>query len=282
MKEGNLVRRNGRARGQALVLTLLMAFAFASMASLFVPDTVSAQDEVDYIVITDAPDGNAIGNMTYNITDTDAFYCSSYNHTTGYLGLVNCSWYSEINEVGSVYPTYGPNVTFTAVGIGSTRVHVYSGDDTNRTRWNNTGQLRVGDGIDYIAITDSPGGTPIGNTTYFLGENDTYYCSGYNLTSGYVGLVVCNWYSEVWQVGYVEPSWGNSTTFFTTGAGSTWVHAYNYYPDPPGTQNGSHNVTGELKVVPKNVDYIVIIDSPDGGSGSWVGPRTYILGDTDT
>ncbi len=274
------MRGNGGARGQAVVLTLLMAFAFASMASLFVPDTVSAQDDVDYIVVTDAPDGNPIGDMVYNITDTDAFYCSSYNYATGYLGLINCSWYSEIPDVGQVDPTYGPNVTFTAVGFGSTRVHVYSGDGTNRTRWNNTGRLRVGDGIDYIAITDAPGGTPIGNMTYFLGENDTYYCSGYNLTSGYVGLVVCHWYTENWQVGYVEPEWGNSTTFFTTGVGSTWVHAYCYYPDPPG-QNGTYNVTGVLDVIPMNIDYIMIVDSGNGRTPNWVGDRNYTLGDTD-
>ncbi|MCK4367049.1 MAG: hypothetical protein KAU99_06220 [Thermoplasmata archaeon] len=51
------MKKSQRVRGQALILTLLMAFAFASLASLFVLDSVRAQ-EIDYIVITDAPDGN--------------------------------------------------------------------------------------------------------------------------------------------------------------------------------------------------------------------------------
>jgi parallel beta-helix repeat protein len=265
-----------------LVLTLLVAFAFASMASLLVPDTVSAQDDVDYITVTDAPDGNPIINMTYNITDTDSFFCSAYNHTTGYLRLLNCSWYSEIPEVGTVTPDYWSEVTFTAISTGTTRVHVYWGHDTNRTRYNYTGTLRVGDGIDDIVITDSPDGTPIGNMSYFLGENDTYYCSAYNHTTGYLGLVWCNWYSENWEVGFVEPSWGNSTTFFTTNTGTTIVHAYNYYPDPPGTQNGTQNMTGILIVTPTNIDYIVIVESSDIVNPKWVGPRTYLIGEEDT
>ena len=273
------MKKSQRVRGQALILTLLMAFAFASLASLFVPDSVSAQ-EIDYIVITDAPDGNPIGNMTYDVDDNDTFYCSSYNSTAGYIGLVNCSWFSEIPEVGYVDPTHGANVTFNAVGLGATWVYAYFMDPLNRTHHYFTGELRVGDYVDYIVITDSPAGNPIGNMTYYLGENDTFYCSGYNHTSGYVGLVVCHWYSEKWDVGYVQPTRGTTTTFYTRGMGSTWVHAHSYYPDP-GTQNGSYNVTGELKVVPKNVDYIVIVDMQNGTYHGWVGPRTYILGDTD-
>ncbi|MFQ6060565.1 MAG: NosD domain-containing protein, partial [Thermoplasmata archaeon] len=46
-----------------------------------------------------------------------------------------------------------------------------------------------------------------------------------------------------------------------------------------------NDVTGELKVVPKNIDYIVIVDSPNPSgpdAGKWVGDRTYLVGDTDT
>ncbi|MCJ2564265.1 MAG: pectinesterase family protein, partial [Candidatus Thermoplasmatota archaeon] len=41
------------------------------------------------------------------------------------------------------------------------------------------------------------------------------------------------------------------------------------------------NVTGELKVIPMNIDYIMIVDSGDGGNPNWVGDRNYTLGDTD-
>ncbi|MEE9490584.1 MAG: hypothetical protein V3V91_09125, partial [Thermoplasmata archaeon] len=233
--------RDLRARGQALILTLLVAFAFLSLAALLVSDNVRAQ-ELDYIAITDAPDGNPIGDMNYSVGDNDSFYCSGYNHTSGYIGLMNCTWFSEVPEVGYVDPEFGGNVTFHAASIGATWVYATYYDPLNHTMYNFTGQLRVGDGVDYIVITDSPDGAPIGNMTYYLGENDTFYCSGYNNTTGYLGLVSAYWWSEDWEVGHVDPPRGNSTTFVTTGMGSTWVHAHSYYPDP-GTQNGTYNVT---------------------------------------
>lgn len=271
-----------RARGQALILMLLIAFAFLSLASMLIPN--ARAQEIDYIVITDAPGGNAIDNMTYDVGNTDAFYCSGYNLITGYVSLVNCSWYSEFPEVGFVDPIWGTNVTFHAVGIGATWVFSYSMDPTNQSLYDFTGNLIVGEAFDYIVITDTPGGNPIENMTYYLGENDTYYCSGYNNTTGYIGLVDCYWYNENWGVGYVDPLRGNSTTFHATGSGSTCVHANMYYPDPGG-QNQTWDVTGELKVIPMNIDYIVIVDSPDGSGGTqggeWVGNRNYTVGDTD-
>ncbi|MCJ2669857.1 MAG: hypothetical protein LN416_05035, partial [Candidatus Thermoplasmatota archaeon] len=113
------MKKSQSVRGQALVLTLLMAFAFASLASLFVPDSVSAQ-EVYYIVITDSPGGNPIGNRAYDVGDNETFYCSSYNSTGDFMGLVDCFWSSVWPEVGYVDPTSGSNATFNAASIGET------------------------------------------------------------------------------------------------------------------------------------------------------------------
>ncbi|MFQ6060082.1 MAG: nitrous oxide reductase family maturation protein NosD [Thermoplasmata archaeon] len=144
--------------------------------------------------------------------------------------------------------------------------------------------VRAQEGLDYIVITDSPDGNPIENMTYYLGDNDIFYCSGYNWSLGYIGLQECYWYSENWEVGFVDPPRGTNVTFFTVGLGSTWVWAHTYDSGGP-NQNYTDDVTGELRVLPKNIDYIVIVDSPNIGEpdpGEWVGDRRYNVGDTDT
>lgn len=367
-------------RGLALVLPLAVALSFfVSLASLlYVSDTVQAQG-IDFIEITDAPDGNPINNMTYLIGENDTYYCSGYNWTQGYMGLQICTWYSEDRQVISLSPWNVTNFTYVnAVGPGTTMVYAThdNGDPTglltdytrgltvtpegvdyiivmhahdgstgewgwvgdvtyhlgdwdyfyalafNNTtgeigqvssNWttnnsavcgittpgqstyftakslgtcivtaeyqsitNVTGTITVTHGLDYIIITDSPDGTPIGDKVYNLGQNDTFYCSGYNDTQGYLGLERCYWDSQDTKVGDVEPRWNQSTLFMTKGFGTTIVTANRYHPG----QNFTMNTTGILDVVADNVDYIVIVDSPI--TGKWVGDTTYNIGDDDT
>jgi parallel beta-helix repeat protein len=365
-----------------LVVPLVLALSvFTSIgAFLYTSNVVQAQNGLDYIIITDSPNGTPIDNMTYNIDDNDTYYCSGYNWTQGYLGLEPCDWYSENRVVGSVNPMQNATSTlFTALSGGTTRVRASAdnGDPTTGTvdwtgtltvipdnvdfivvmhsddggsgstgwvgdttynlgevdwflavafndtqgeigtvvaNWtttnatvcnitskgdgttfiaaaegtctvtaefmgihtNTTGTLTVVGALDYVTITDSPNGTPIGNMTYTLGESDTYYCSGYNFTQGYTGLEYCYWTSEDWTVGEVNPYDGVNTTFFTKGLGTTHVTVNQYDPG----QNTTWNTTGALEVVAENVDYIVIVDSPS--NGKWVDDRTYNLSDTDT
>ncbi|MEE9224487.1 MAG: NosD domain-containing protein, partial [Thermoplasmata archaeon] len=352
---------------------------FVSLASmLYLSDTVQAQG-VDFIVITDAPDGNAINNMTYIIGQKDTYYCSGYNFTQGYMGLQFCTWYSENWQVIVVSPYNNTNLTVVdPVGAGTTRVYAthndgdpggplvdYTGQLTvmaegvdyivvmhfsegstgglgwvgdvtyhlgdwdyfyayayNNTtgqigqvksNWtttdsvvcgittpgestyftakslgtctvtaeyqgisNVTGTITVTHKLDYIAITDSPNGTPIGDKEYNLGQNDTFYCSGYNYTQGYMGLENSYWNSKNTTVGDIDPRQGKSTLFTAKGFGTTIVTANGYQPG----QNFTLNTTGILNIVADNVDYIVIVDSPI--TGKWVGDTTYNIGDDDT
>jgi parallel beta-helix repeat protein len=352
---------------------------FVSLGSLlYVSDTVQAQG-IDYIEITDSPDGNAINDMTYIVGDKDTYYCSGYNWSIGYMGLQDCTWYTEDWQVITVSPWNMTNSTsISAVGSGNTRVYAthddgdptglltdYTGellvgpedvdfivimhsDDggTGQLQWvgdvtyhlgdwdyffamgfndttgevgqvtanwttnnsvvcnlsstpsqatsffakslgtcnvtaeykgmtNVTGTLTVTHMVDYIVVTDSPNGTPILDMEYILGENDTFYCSAYNNTFGYLGLVSCYWDSQNPIVGNVNPRSGTSTLFMTKAFGSTYVTASRYHPG----QNQTMNTTGVLNVVADNVDYIVIVDSPV--TRKWVDDTTYNIGDDD-
>lgn len=366
-----------------MAVGVLLIFFGVIMSLSFSSDVVQAQNGLDYIVITDAPNATPILDMTYHVGDKDTYYCSGYNYTQGFIGLEPCAWFSENEKVGTVQPKgNATSTTFTAVGVGVTRVSatidvggnatiynytgiltvnpsqvdyivaVHHGDDpTGRVQWigdttynvgetdyfyamaynntlgelgfvdanwtttnstvcglndtgttvifralaegtckvtaeylgkhfNTTGTLTVVPGLDFIEITDSPGGNPIGNMTYYLGDNDTFYCSGYNNSRGFVGLEECFWYSEDWRVGRVDPEYGTTVTFITVGLGSTWVIAYTYEPG----QNQTSDSTGVLNVVAKNIDYIVIVDSENiqnPNQTKWVGNRNYSVDDTD-
>lgn len=367
-------------RGLALVFAFVLTLSFfLSLASLlYVSDNVQAQG-VDFIEITDAPDGNPIRDMTYPLGKVDTYYCSGYNYTQGYVDLQLCTWYSENWQVIAVGPNNNTNYTdILAVGPGTTMVYathdtgdpngtlvdytgelivlgeqidniviMYSPDgSTGLSGWvgdvtyhlgdwdnfyavafndtsgqiglvfanwtttdpivcgittpgdstfftakalgtcqitaeyqgltNSTGTITVTHKLDYIAITDSPNGTPIGDKTYTLGQNETYYCSGYNHTYGYLGLEDCYWYSENVTVGDVDSRQGETTLFTAKGLGYTIVTAHIYHPG----QNYSWNTTGVLEVVADNIDYIVIVDSPI--SLKWVNDTVYNIGDEDT
>ncbi|UCD92850.1 MAG: right-handed parallel beta-helix repeat-containing protein [Methanobacteriota archaeon] len=237
---------------------------------------------IDYIMIVDSPDGTPpgpgrwVGDRTYHVGETETYYAMAYYNGSA-VGLVPANWTTTNSTVCGI-TAHGTSTFFEALDLGTCNVTAeYLGNYTNTT-----GTLTVVGGLDYILITDSPGGVEIGNMTYFLGENDTFYCSGYNNSLGFTGLEECYWESEDWQVGIVEPRWGTTVTFRTVGIGSTWVMAHIY--DDPG-QNVSYDITGELKVIPKNIDFIVIVDSSNIGGpnpAKWVGDKTYLIGDTDT
>ena len=108
---------------------------------------------------------------------------------------------------------------------------------------------------------------------YSLGENDTFYCAGYNSTSGYIDDFQANWYSTNAYAGEVNPaSNSNWTEFQTLSGGVLQVRAY-----IPG---GPYNTTGDLTVTTP-IDYIIIRDAPNG-SGQWVGEKEYAVYEEET
>ncbi len=257
-----------------LVLALTI---YASLASvLFTSNVVQAQNDLDYIIITDSPNGTAIDNMTFNVGENDTFYCSGYNFTTGYLGLERCDWYSENSPVGTVVPSRNSTTTtFTAVSGGTTRVRAIA-DNGNPTvgvvDW--TGTLTVTpEGLDYIIVMHSPdGGTGqlgwVGDTTYHLGEMDWFFAVAFNNSQGQIGMVIANWTTTNSTVCNITAK-GDSTTFHATAEGTCKITA-----EFLGTYT---NTTGTLTVNGR-LDYIAITDAPDGNP---IMDMTYTLGETD-
>ncbi|MCK5291026.1 MAG: right-handed parallel beta-helix repeat-containing protein [Thermoplasmata archaeon] len=257
-----------------LVLALTI---YASLASvLFTVNVVQAQTGLDYIIITDSPNGTAIDNMTYDVGENDTYYCSGYNYTTGYLGLELCDWYSENWAVGTVTPVRNSTTTtFTAVSGGTTRVRAIA-DNGNLTvgavDW--TGTLTVTpEGLDYIIIMRSPDGGSgqlgwVGDTTYHLGEMDWFFAVAFNNSQGQIGMVIANWTTTNSTVCNITAK-GDSTTFHATAEGTCKITAEFL---------GKYtNTTGTLTVNGK-LDYIEITDAPDGNP---IGDMNYTLGETD-
>ncbi len=231
--------------------------------------TLSWGGTIDYILIRDTAGGGGqwIGNSIYNKWDSDRFYAAGYNDTLGYITDVSVTWSSNDTNVGTV-TTPGTYTNFYAAGGGTCVVTAdYGGGITN-----DTGILEVRE-IDYIQIRDAPsgGGSIVGDKTYYVFQNDTFWAAAYNNTHGFLKDVNANWSSSNTSVGTVS-EYGTQTPFYAAGVGTCVVTA-NYL----GIYS---NTTGTITVQSYDVDYIVIRDAPNGG-GSIVLNKNYFVGISD-
>jgi predicted transcriptional regulator len=210
---------------------------------------------VDYIRITDAPDGAVLTTVTLPVGGEVTCYASGYNFTTGYVGLVVVNW-SDLPDLGTFDIPTGTSTTFAA---GS------SGGSTTITGQNTS--LGVSDiftvdilppTLDSIILTDIPDGSELTTVILYSGENVTVYASGYNTTSGYIGLIYVNW-SESAGLGSIDNLTGTSTTFTAGGlSGMTTITG----------QNSTLGLsdTFDVSINPPTLDYINITDTPNGVS----------------
>jgi hypothetical protein len=110
--------------------------------------------------------------------------------------------------------------------------------------------------IDWIDITNLPNGTALGTVILGVGEQVTAYASGYNISFGYVDLVEVNWSGSG---GSWSPITGNSSTFTAGSVPGTYIQT---------GQNTSLGLSDifSVTILPPEVDWIQIVDSPGGGS----------------
>ncbi|UCE39132.1 MAG: PKD domain-containing protein [Thermoplasmata archaeon] len=228
---------------------------------------------LDFINITDAPDGFSLTMVTLEVYGSVTAYASGYNYSAGYIGLIEVNW-SESQGLGSLDNVYGTSTTFTA---GKT--------DGLTTITGENNPLGVSDSfdvnilppeVDYIILTDAPNGTTLSLVTLDVGESITVYASAYNNTCGYIGLIPVNW-DEPAGLGNLDNSSGISTTF-TAGheGGSTTITGI----------NSSEGVSDsfDIYINPPRADYILIRTQPGGGGFNLCDPanyKSYPVGGTD-
>jgi hypothetical protein len=141
---------------------------------------------VDYIVITDGPDGNEILFVTMNAKEEISIYASGYNNTGTYVGPVIVQWSQTPDSLGSFSPSTDSSTIFIA-GIfgGSTNIRGYNLTLDLEDVFVITINIPT---VDYIQIRDSANG--LGNIittkTYSVLETDEFYCAAYNFSVDYL------------------------------------------------------------------------------------------------
>lgn len=223
---------------------------------------------IDYIILTDSPNGTPYVNVTLPVNGNLTIYASGYNSTLGYVDLVDVDWY-EFKGLGYFNNTYGKSTIYIAQNIGVTTIL----GDSVFLNLNDSFDLNItpSANIDWISIRNAPNGfgNVVENVTYLLEDSDNFYAAAYNLTAGFIMDVSVTWTSNNTGVGTVT-SPGSSTTLSTVGGGSCFVNA-----DYGG---GISNNTGTLTVI--KIDEIIIRDGSNGG-GNPVLNRSYYIWEND-
>jgi outer membrane protein assembly factor BamB len=177
--------------------------------------------EIDYILITDTPNGNEVLDVILNVGENILLYASAYNISgPTYLGPISVDW-SQSSSIGSFIPSSGTSTTFIAGDLGGTTTInatnsvLLLSDDFN---------LTINDPqVDYIIIRDAADGfgIPVSSASFTLGDIviDTYYCAGYNSSTGYMEDVSADWIVNG-GIGTVNPILGTSTEFTASTVGS--------------------------------------------------------------
>ncbi|MDG6221626.1 MAG: hypothetical protein QCI38_09310, partial [Candidatus Thermoplasmatota archaeon] len=196
----------------------------AENATLGVSDTFDVEIldlTVDYIVITDSPDGVELLTVVLPVGGTVTAYASGYN-TTGptYVGLVSSDW----SGLGGAWaPVTGTSSTYTAGLVAGT----FTQTAENATLGvSDTFDVEIlAPTVDYITVTDAADGAALVTVVLPVGGTVTAYASSYNTTAGYLGLVSADWAalggsfapltgtSSVYTAGLVAGTFTQTATF---------------------------------------------------------------------
>lgn len=147
---------------------------------------------VDYVRITNEPDGDVLSGGDVPTNYTEWGYLSTYNDTSGYVGNFKGRW----NVSGNAGLLGIERDNTNGIEMGET-----AGDAWFNVTYNNEYTYSVNytiltDGIDNITITDSRNGTPLTSETVPVGTQIQGYSSAYNETSGFLYTIKSNWTVE--------------------------------------------------------------------------------------
>ena len=258
------------------------------------------------IVIQSAEGGTGtwIGDTTYNSSETDKFYPAAYDSSGNFLGDIVSNWSSLHMDVGYLWSSPGgrnggcqggtgnsvscyPMINFVAGSIGYTYVNA---TPVGTSLLNTTGNITVtGVKVDYVQIRDAPNGhgQALGNRTYYVREQDTYYAASYNFSKGYRGDVSGDWTTNDTNVCKVKGYSGNqahgiSVQLLLVGVGTCTVTV-----NATTVSGMVSNTTDTLTVLPRTTltvdanggkDYTTIQAAVDNASDGYmieVYPATY-------
>ncbi len=222
--------------------------------------------DVDYVRITDKPDGEVLGGGDVPPGHTEWGYLSAYNRSSGYVGnfqggwevsgdaeLLNMEW-SDRNgiEMGDTAGDVWLNVT-------------YEGDHQHSVKY-----TILTDEIDQIQITRSPGGEILNDETVPVGARRSGYSSAFNETHGYLYTFEGGWSAEGSDAELLEetPNERNEIDVGHEG-GYVWFNL---------TYEDLHDSV-MFEVEDPEIDSIDIMDEP-GGEGDPFKDRSIEIGET--
>jgi hypothetical protein len=228
---------------------------------------------LDYIMITDVPNGVALTGGTIPVGERVWGNCSQYNNSIGYMGVGNATWTVEGGSASRLSSTHG---IFNGVDVGTTPGDVWFNISYGGFTYTVLFTV-IPPSPDSIIIRDSPdnSGDLVGDGVYIVYQEEPFYAAGYNNTVGYIGDVDVSWVCDDTQIGNVDPQSGTSTTFTAQKVkvnGSCVVTA---------SYLGLSDSTGILLVVVPAIDYVAIHDGPNG-TGNLLDSMTFSLNEQAT
>jgi len=258
-----------------VTITLLDGTGFSNTTQVTVLDVT-----IDYIQIRSQPGGagldlgDPVNYQTFPIGHQTLFYAAAFNYSQGYIGDITVSWLSFDDTIVSVTsPGSSTIILCSDTKGGATTITLNDGAGHQ-----NSTQLTVlPPAVDYVQIRSAPdgGGFVVINSTHPVGGSGALYGAQYNHTAGFLGNVP---FSSTWTSdgeSIVSVNSPSSYTIYT-------CNDTNYGTVIITLDNGlGHTNSTEVTVLAPTRDYVVIMDAP-GGTGSWVGDRTYGILETDT
>jgi len=222
---------------------------------------------IDYVEITDEANGTALRDRDVPPNFEQWGYLSTYNNTYGFFDNPKGDWYASegANLLGM------EQLEYNGINVGETAGYVWFNVTSDRDGYQDSVRYNViTDDIDYIKITDSPGGEPLTDETVNVGYQIIGYCSVYNESSGYLFTVEGNWYAEGGNSYLLEES-NNESNLIDVGheGGPVWLNL---------SYEGFHDSV-RFDVLEPKPDWINITYEPNGylieGGEVPVGYRTW-------
>jgi hypothetical protein len=99
-------------KGKRIVSLILLVLLILNMFIFFQEEVEAAS--IDYIVLTDAPNGTELVTVVLPVGGSVVAYASAYNITSGYIGLALVDWYELFPWLGTLDNSTGTSSTFTA------------------------------------------------------------------------------------------------------------------------------------------------------------------------